>query len=652
MTKGLQNSRILHILLLIVIGLLAYSNTFHASFHLDDERVIVRNPIIKDLKYFINPSEARQFNGHFEYPSFRSRYISYLTFALNYRLHGLDVKGYHAVNIVIHICNALLIYFLVLLTFRTPAMKEIPLRDYEQYIALYTALLFVAHPIQTEAVTYVWQRIASLSAFFYLLSVILFIKWRLRTQSTEHRQQNADNPPNNPRAGRKQTTETTNIFSLKSVFWYIGSVFSAVLAMNTKETAFTLPAVIIIYDILFFRGGFSKRVPAIFPFLFTMLIVPLNHMTAGITEEGLISRIGSTTRFLTDISRTDYLLTQFRVIMTYLRLIFLPVNQNLDYDYKIYTSITEPEVFLSFIFLSGLSLLALWLVRSGGYRRLAGFGLLWFFITISVESSIIPLINLICEYRVYLPSAGLFLVITVAVFKLAEKFKYRWAGINIVAVALLCIVTLILAFVSYSRNRVWKDEISLWSDVAAKSPDKARGHSNLGSAFLAERRYDNAREEYLTAIRVDPGYAIPYNNLAYLYQYHYKGLIDRAIENYKKALELKPDIPEAYFNLGNAYMEKGLADKAINEYISAISLRPAYVEAHYNLGNAYMSKSLSDDAIEHYQLALKLSPGHPGAHYNIGIAFKMKGMPEKALEHLKTARRLNPALFQKKNKEN
>ena len=176
MSKYLLGKPFVHLILIAALGLIVYSNTFNVPFQWDEEFYIEKNPIVKDLSYFLYPSKAKGFE---QYGAFKSRYVGYLTFALNYKLNGLDVTCYHIFNITIHLLNAILVYFLVSLTFKTPFMQGSKLREQSQYIALFTGLLFVSHPIQTEAVTYIFQRLASLAAFFYLLSIVLYIKWRL-----------------------------------------------------------------------------------------------------------------------------------------------------------------------------------------------------------------------------------------------------------------------------------------------------------------------------------------------------------------------------------------------------------------------------------------------------------------------------------------
>jgi len=176
-------------LIIILLGFLVYSATFKVPFVLDDRHVIIENPAVRDLGYFMDPAGI---SG--------KRFIGYLTFALNYKLHGLDVTGYHAFNLLVHLINALLVYLLVVFTFNTPwfsgnGLKDMSgMRHSRNRIALFTALLFVSHPVQTQAVTYISQRFASLATMFYLLSLVMYIKWReSKGQRAESRGQSAEN---------------------------------------------------------------------------------------------------------------------------------------------------------------------------------------------------------------------------------------------------------------------------------------------------------------------------------------------------------------------------------------------------------------------------------------------------------------------------
>jgi hypothetical protein len=364
---------------------------------------IEKNPVITSLDNFYSNTTGYEFNSR--------RFVTYLTFALNYRFGGYSVVGYHIFNLAIHLINALLVYTLVLLVFRTQvaqlphspgsAMNAAEIRF--RMAALFSALLFTAHPIQTQAVTYIYQRLTSLTTLFYLLSIVAYIKARL--------------------AGLAAEQGAASRARLKAAAFYLASLICAILAMKTKEIAFTLPLMIALFEFVFFRSGFKKKMIFILPLLMTLVIIPISMMGLHKPLGELLSDISERTRVQTDMSRWDYLMTQMRVVVTYVRLIFFPAGQNLDYDYPVYHSFFDPSVFFSFVFLALLAGLGVYFLRrakreaSGPgspdfppiapfYYRLAAFGIFWFFLALSVESSFIPIVDVIFEHRVYLPSVG------------------------------------------------------------------------------------------------------------------------------------------------------------------------------------------------------------------------------------------------------
>ncbi|MEK6582508.1 MAG: tetratricopeptide repeat protein, partial [Nitrospirota bacterium] len=478
--------------------------------------------------------------------------------------------------------------------------------------ALFSALLFVAHPIQTQAVTYIVQRFTSLATFFYLLSLVMYIKFRS--------QQSAIIGQQKLHAAR---------YTLYAV-----SFFSAILAMKTKEISFTLPIIIALYEFMFFEGNIKKRLLYLIPILLTMLIIPLSLIGTDKPIGDVIGELRETVQETKEIPRWSYFFTQFRVIVTYIRLLFLPINQNLDYDYPLFHSFFEPNVFLSFLFLLSICGLGVYLsYRSrhnltsppfanppsppfdkggmGGFPdfRLISFGIFWFFITLSVESSIIPIRDIIFEHRLYLPVIGISMAFTSAVFYFVSRFTHYASRItHYVFSLLLPIVVIVLSIATYQRNTVWQDKMRLWGDVVKKSPNKARGHNNLGIAYDDKDIMDKAIEHYQIALRINQNYAEAYNNLGNAY--YKKGLADKAIEHYQIALRIKPEFVEAHNNIANAYDNKGMTDKAIEHYQIALKLKPDYAEIYNNIGIAYDNKGMTDMAIEHYQIALKLKPDY------------------------------------------
>ncbi len=625
MLKGIFHKPVLHILLIIILGLIAYSNTFEVPFYYDDLPHIVENPIVKDLGYFIEPSKAETFQGYAEYPMLKNRYIAVLTFALNYKFHGLNVVGYHVVNLLIHILTTLLLYALIVLTFRTPFLRDGQFKEYSNAIALLSALLFVSHPIQTQAITYISQRHASLATFFYLLTIVMYIKARLYDSED---------------AGKFSKRKV----NFKLCSFYLIAIISAVLAMKTKEIAFTIPITAAVYEFVFFKGKPGKRILYLLPLFLTMFIIPLSLIDMDKPLQELLGEAQSKTIVRDTISRTDYLLTEFRVLITYIRLIFMPLNQNLDYDYPIYSSFLHPSVFLSFFalaFIFGLGIFLLYRYRNTvTHTRLIAFGIFWFFITLLVESTLIPLLPLY-EHRMYLPSIGLFISLSTSIFVFVERYKERWKNVEKINIFVLSIIIVILAMSTYSRNKVWHTEISLWEDVVLKSPGKTRAHNNLGNAYRNHGLIDEAVEQYSIAIKLNPAQPNAYNNLGNIYQE--KGRVDDALQLFKIAIKLKPDYVKAYFNSGLAYKSKGMINEAIESYMTAVKLEPDYFSAHHNLGNAYVAKGLLTEAVKYYKIALNINPNNPDVHNNLGVVYRETGATDKAIKEFLIAIKNKPA---------
>jgi tetratricopeptide (TPR) repeat protein len=585
---------IIHVLLIAALGVLAYSNTFNVPFVFDDKEQIADNPVVKDLRYFTSPSEADNVLAGNKLYTFRTRYIGYLTFALNYRLHGLDVAGYHIVNLIIHILNALLVYWLLGLTFKTPffsSMKNTGIGG-PGLISLLAALLFVAHPVQTQAVTYVVQRLASLVTLFYLFSLVMYIKTRLA------------------KSGKSQ-----GIF-------YALSLVSAVLAMKTKENAFTLPFAIVLYELMFLNGNLIRRAKHLMPLLLTSLIIPFTLL--GISSGNLHDVMGSiTSSKAIEISQGDYILTQFRVIVTYVRLLILPLSQNLDYDYPIYRSFFDPEVFLSFLFLLllfGFGIYLYYRSRSADIGlRLSAFGIFWFFITLSVESSVIPIADVVFEHRAYLPGVGAFMAIVPVSSLLLEKITNK----NVKKFAVLSIVLVILVFscAAYGRNNVWGSELGLWEDTVRKSPGKARPHNNLGEIYGKGGRHSKALKELQTALKINPDYAEAYNNLGNVYDN--LGRYNDAVDAFQSALMIDPNDAATYNNLGIVYDNLGKYDEAIKGYHAALSINPELAEAHNNLGAVYYRQGRFEEAASEFQSAARLKPGNADFKRNLRRALEM-----------------------------
>ncbi|UFS71053.1 tetratricopeptide repeat protein [Geomonas sp. RF6] len=489
---------IFHILILVAVGFLCYSNTFHVPFLFDDDTSIVENPAVHGLQNFLSGG----------YAAVPNRVVGYLSLALNYEIGGTNVFGYHLLNIAIHVVNALLVYALLRLTFRTPLFRrgcdDTEAGPSANYLPFLVALLFVAHPAQTQAVTYIVQRLTSLATLFFLLSMYLHVRWRLAELS-----------------GR-------GFLSVGVLGTFLLSLVSAALAMKTKEIAFTLPFAVVLYELAFF--GVPKRavIPKLIPMILTAAIIPATMLNLTKPAAQILSDVHSATAVQTTLSRWDYLCTEFSVIVTYLRLLLLPVNQNLDYDYPVSHTLFELRTLLSAAILVALVALGCWLWRKGSkpaardllapaYARLTAFGIFWFFLAISVESSLIPIVDVIFEHRMYLPSFGFFVAVVALVMMWVERKKDAAPAAAKGAAVAIGAVALLFSGATLARNMIWQNPVTLWQDVERKSPGKARPHVNLGTYYGEMERVEDSLREFEIAAKLDPVDPHALSNLVLLY---------------------------------------------------------------------------------------------------------------------------------------
>lgn len=570
-----------------------YSNILNAPFVFDDSTSIVYNPTIKSLK---NALVAISDN----------RYLGYLSFSVNYAVAGLNPFGYHVTNVLIHAANALLVYCLITLTFMTPALAGTRLSS--GFIAMATAFIFLAHPIQTQAVTYIAQRFASMATFFYLLSIISYVKARL------------------------DFIETKNFSSQRHLGYYFLAIFSAICAMKTKEIAFTLPFAILLCEIYFFdnRRKIKQRILYIIPLFLTLLIIPLSmlDMTASKSVDEIAENFDNITKDArVTFTRSEYLYTQFRVITTYLRLLVLPVRQHLDYDYSVSRTFFSGDVIVPFAFLVLLFASALLLFKK---YRLVSFGVVWFFLTLSVESSIIPIRDVIVEHRVYLPSVGFFMAAVALMDQLVPKQKVK----IVIVVALISV----LAISTYLRNNIWREEEYIWKDAIAKAPNNARAYGSLGIVYKKRGEHDKAIELFEKSMSLGKAYPEVFLHLGDIY-------FDR--KDYNKAVmylevALKIDFSKKVRlgilnKLGRTYGKLGENEKAVEAFEEAIRLYPDATVPYNNLGVLYARTGQIDKAIDIFEQALKTVESKD-IYYNLAVLYREKGNKTKAIDAYKKSK--------------
>lgn len=585
MIDKLAKNTYAHMAVLVLVGLAVYSNTFHSPFHGDDKRFIVESPLIRDFSYFMNPSsvEYADVDGDIK-RYFESRYVGILSFWASFKLFGLELPGYHAINLAIHIINSMMVYFIVTLTLRTPLLCKNELKGCSGAIALFTGLLFAIHPLQTEPVLYILQRLVLMAAMFYLLSTMAYAGARL------------------------------SVGSAKRYALYALALVSALLGMKTKENVFTLPVVIALYELMFFRGGLKKRLLYLLPFLSTMLIIPLTYARRYPGSGGIKGTLKSATWLEGGLPRDEYFFTQLNVIVSYMKLLFLPVKQTVDHYQLVYRSFSEPVVIMSFLFILGIIILGIYLLKRSLKREsaylLAAYGIFWYFVALSVESSILPIGELMCEYRTYLPNAGAYISIAVVMFIMYGRLREPWT--HKAFVSMLIALLIVLAVASHARNNIWRTSKSLNLDIVKKAPLKPRGHLSLGVTLLDEKQYNEAIHHFKRSLELKTTYYEKHPNVAAWYNlglaYYGKGMLWEAIRHYETALEITPDDIDINYNLAIAYNKVGMKDKAIEYYLEALKINPSNNKVRFNLALMYLSQDRNEQARKELEEVLKLEP--------------------------------------------
>ncbi len=494
-------------LLIAGIGLAVYLPAFQASFQLDDGPSIRENPALRRL----DPAPVFRF--------WPTRFVTYYSLALTFRFAGLAPAPYHAGNVIIHLVSALTVFFLC---------RRI-LGGGGSWPALFAALFFLVHPVQTQAITYVIQRATALAAGCYLLALLFYLKSR-----------------------------------------YLFSLLFAAGAILSKEFALTLPLALLLAEFTFPSGPRGERRIAgrLLPYFLLVLVIPalflLHHDNLYYNDPA-------------GLSRGSYLLTQSRVLITYLRLIILPLNQQVDYDYPEIISFFSAGPALYLAVFAALVLAAVFSYRIRNLRA-AGFGIAFFLLALLPESSLFPISDVMVEHRLYLPLFGAALVFAVLLGNLARFPRTR--------LLLAAAVIIALGGTAYRRNLVWNNPVRLWEDNAAKAPDRARIRGNLGKAYLDRGRFERAAEEFKRMIELEPDAVGAYNNLAVIYIDHLKDY--RLAEKYIAAsLALFPDYPAGYLNRGVIHLNNRRLKPAIADFEKALELDPDNLLAHYNLGACY-----------------------------------------------------------------
>jgi Flp pilus assembly protein TadD len=579
-------------MLLAVAVILIYGATLSGPFIFDDKNNIRENSHIRISQITLSNLESAAFDS----PSHK-RPVANISFALNYYIHGYNVVGFHVVNIIIHLVTGILLYFFVQTTFLTPALRS----RYEHYkwIAFFTAAIWLVHPLQTQSVSYIVQRMNSMAAMFYILSFLCYAQLRVNPQK-------------------------------RSKWWLLsGCVLAGILALGTKQNTATLAFFLLLYEWYFLQNLSLKWLKDHFALLVGLLLLLAIVVLIFLGNEPLHKIwAGYAFRNFTPVQR---LLTEMRVVIFYIGLFLWPhpSRLNLDHDFALSYSLMDPITTLfSMLAIVAMLILAAVLAKK---QRLISFAILWFLGNLVIESSILGL-EIIFEHRLYLPSMMFSLVVVLLVYRLAKPLWLK--------PLILCTVTIVAMVWTYERNEIWLNRISIWEDCVQKSPHKARPYNNLGVALADEGQYSKAAEQYHKALQINPDYPYAHANLGFVLAK--QGKIEESITQFLKALQFKPGDFETLSNLGVALLMQNRYEEAVQYLSEAVAVNPHFARAHNNLGVALSRQGRVQEAIEHYLTALQLDPDYAEAYNNLGVALASQGKFEEAIKQFSAALKIYP----------
>lgn len=546
-------------LLLVLAGLAAYHNTVRAPFIFDDYNAVVDNPHVRALwppwEAMIAPPQS----------TVAGRPVAALTLALNYAVSGLNPWSYHAFNLAVHLANALLLFGIA----RRTLERMGRVAGEATGLALAIALVWMAHPLLTESVTYISQRTELLMAFFFLLTLDCVIRGR-----------------------------------------QFGAVVACALGMGCKEVMAVAPVVVWLYDRTFLAGSFREALRQRGK-LYAALVATWLVLAASIAGGARDATVGIGFESVTPLR---YALTQCGVILHYLRLSVWPDPLVLDYDdWPVVRNFMEaaPAV-LVVIALLAVTAWALWRKPQLGF--LGG----CFFLILAPSSSFVPIVTEVAaERRMYLP-----LVAVVAMAMIAGKRLTRSRSTH-VRMVMLGVVVIALGLLTVRRNHDYRSQVAIWSDAVVKRPHNTRALINLGTILAKLGQTDDALARYSEALRVDPDNADAHFSLGVTLAG--RGEVDAGLAHLKEAVRLVPDSAFAQYNLGAVLAQKGDLIAAGMPLAESLRLNPRNAQAQNELGVVLARQGRVEDALPYFQEAVRLNPGYEAARRHLATALAQLG---------------------------
>jgi tetratricopeptide (TPR) repeat protein len=593
----------------------AYAPALDAPFVLDDGRNIIDSPAIHWTEFSLE-----NVGNVLESSLLRTRPLANLSFALDHLRVGLDPRGFHVTNILIHLAVGLALWWLCRVYAqvsvgaepRIPSLRALPV------LALVPVALFLLHPLNTQAVTYVVQRMTLLAALFTIVAFASYLVARYRRTSAPGRW-----------------------YALAGIAWLLG--------LASKENAVLLVPVIVLYELCFFRDDWRSRSRTLLAKLRKpawMLVTVVTVFLAVAVLMSLAPKVSSYFGLLAEFSGREFngverLMTQSRVQLFHLSQMVWPTpgRLNLDHDFVVSRGVLDPVTTLPAI-LVWVALLGSIFFLAKRYPRY-GFPLAAYLVFHSLEAGPVHL-EMVFEHRMYLPMSMMALLLTAVLIDLGYRYRQ-------LAIAALVVSGFALAGWTNARNVVWSEPLGIHRDMALKSPDKARTQYAYALALLDADRALDALPVLRRAVGLDPA------------QYHLHRLLgntllelgkpDDAIDAFRTALALVPTDIRSMLGLGRALQAERGVEEAFGYYLSegirlgrggspweaipvltaAVELRDDDAGARNALGGAYVGAGLSDKAIEQFRFAVQLDPAMYEAWFNLGVTAESSGYRDEAI---------------------
>ncbi len=572
---------------LFLLLFLIYGNGFDCSWHFDDYINIVENS-----KVHINTLSWQEIEpGLYGIGGITKwqRPLSYFSFALNYYMDGLNVFGYHVVNFFIHYIASIFLFLFLYNTLKLPLLEG----RYEKNaysIALLSTVFWAINPVQVMAVTYIVQRMASMTAMFYIMAMYFYLKGR------------------------------TGDRTWKNVVFYVLAVFCAVLSIGSKENAAMVSVSIFLFDLFLIQGVTVEHIRKNWAWcLLALLFVP----AVGLMYWDFSSIVGDYE--LRPFTMLERVLTQPRVILFYISLLLYPITSRLMllHDMAISKSFFDPWTTLAAIVVILLILVFAGLVSRR--RPLIAYCIFFFFLNHLIEGSFLSL-ELVYEHRNYLPSMLLFVPLSVLVVYGLDYFSDRRRMFLLVSSS-VTVVMILLGVTVFIQNNILKDDISLWSDNIEKAPNLHHVRQNLGTSYFIAGRFPEAFAELTSALEsftvMDVTAKAKTHGLLGEY-YLLNGDDDKAMVHYQKALQFRPTFAPVYNRMAEIMMRRDRLVDAEKIIRIGITIRPHSHAYQLTLGRILLKQGHPDAAIREARQALMLSRNSLKPYVIFSEAYRMK----------------------------